>query len=213
MSSALSRALKDFGAEPAAPPVIMPSMSFDDEPSFDDFAEPPPPPIDIDAVRSEAYAEGHAEATRALEEAHETELTAMRAMHKQEMEALQSEFHVAAGERIASDLQQISTSIGQAVSTAVANMLAPVMTEALTEMAIAELAELLAAAMLEGEAGSIVVTGPRALFDSLTAKLGENEALLSHVEAEDVDLSVTIGDSVLVTRMSAWADGVRKVLT
>lgn len=214
MSSALSRYLKDFGAEPVQPAVIMPSMSFDDEPSFMDIVEEAPPPVDIEVLRREAYEEGHAAATSALTEAHETELTATRAMHKQEIESLQSEFHVAAGEKIAEQLRQISASIAQAVSSGVASMLAPVMTEALTEIAIAELAELLTAAIIEGAAGPITVTGPLPLFESLVSKLDEgNSELLSHVDAEDVDLSVTIGDSVLVTRISAWADGVRKVLT
>jgi len=36
--------------------------------------------------------------------------------------------------------------------------------------------------------------------------------MLRHVEMTDIDLSVTIGDNVIVTRMSAWADSLRKVL-
>lgn len=214
MSNALSRYLKDFGAEPVAPAVVMPSMPFDDEPNFAEILDvaPPPPPVDIEALQRESYAEGHEAATKTLTEAHEAELDALREAHKKEILALQTEFFAASGEKIAQHLQQVSSVLGQAVSAGVANMLAPVMTEALTEMAIVELADLVTAAMLEGDVGQITVSGPRELFDSLVSKLGESGELLSHIEAEDIDLTVSIGDSVLVTRMSAWTDGVRKVL-
>jgi hypothetical protein len=47
---------------------------------------------------------------------------------------------------------------------------------------------------------------------ALQAHLGEEAALLRHIEAQDVDLTVTIGESVLVTRMSAWAVSLREIL-
>jgi hypothetical protein len=212
MTNALSRYLKDFGAEQAAAAVVMPEIIHEDEPDFAEILEPSAPPVDIEAVKREAYAEGHEAATQALNEAHEIELEALRTAHREEIEALQSEFQTSAGERIAEHLQQVSTALGQAVSSSVAAMLAPVMTEALTDIAIAELAELVTAAILEGDVGQISVTGPRALFDTLVSKLGESGELLAHVEADDIDLSVAIGESVLVTRISAWTDGVRKVL-
>jgi hypothetical protein len=33
-----------------------------------------------------------------------------------------------------------------------------------------------------------------------------------HVETADVDLTVEFGDAILVTRIAAWSDTVRKVL-
>jgi len=40
----------------------------------------------------------------------------------------------------------------------------------------------------------------------------EPAPVFRHVEMQDVDLTVEFGDAVLVTRMAAWADTVRKVL-
>jgi hypothetical protein len=109
-------------------------------------------------------------------------------------------------------MKTIAAMIGQAISTETANLLAPVMTESLTAGAVADLAELVKAAILDGAVGPITVSGPRDLFDSLAAHLAEHDELLQHIEAQDVDLTVTIEESVLVTRMSAWADSLRKVL-
>jgi hypothetical protein len=210
MRPALSRYLKDFGAERPAPAVFDAGLSFESSQGFDNLHEEPT--IDLDAERQEAYAEGYEAATRELSERHEAELEERASARTLELEALRTEYETDAAERIASSLKQIAVALGQAVSVETAIALAPVMTEVLTEKAVADLADLVAAAILEGAVGTITVDGPHHLFESLASHLGENRSMLRHIEANDVDLSVTIGDSVLVTRMSAWADSLRKIL-
>jgi len=58
----------------------------------------------------------------------------------------------------------------------------------------------------------VTVKGPARLFDVLKGTLGEKAGLLRHLETGDVDLTVEFGDAVLVTRMSAWATSLKKVL-
>jgi hypothetical protein len=207
----LSRYLKDFGAEPA-PAAVMPSMAFEDAM---DFAEPVDAPVlvDIAAERREAYAEGHEAATLSLTEAHQAELDAVNAAHRAELEELKAKFETESVERIAADLQQIATAIGLSVSTEAAKALSPIMTEALTANAIDELATLITASIRDGAVGPITVSGRRTMFDMLSSKLDVDGVLLVLVEAEDIDLSVTIEDSVLVTRMSAWTDSLREVFS
>ena len=129
-----------------------------------------------------------------------------------EMDALRARYEEQAAERIAADLTRIATMLGQAISAEAAAVLAPIMTETMTMKAVADLADLVRTAILDGGAGPISVSGPRHLFEALQASLGEDAALLRHVEAEDVDLTVTIGESVLVTRMSAWAASLKEIL-
>jgi hypothetical protein len=207
----LSRYLKDFGAEPA-PAAVMPSMAFED---MMDFAETVEAPVlvDIAAERREAYAEGQEAATLSLTEAHQVELDEMRAAHQAELEELKAKFETESVERIAADLQQIATAIGLSVSIEAAKALSPIMTEALTANAIDELATLITASIRDGAVGPITVSGRRAMFDMLASKVDVDGVLLVLVEAEDIDLSVTIEDSVLVTRMSAWTDSLREVLS
>jgi hypothetical protein len=205
----LSRYLKDFSAE-QVPPAHVEDMAFA-EPV--EFAESPmEPPVDIEAERRVAYAEGHEAATRELTQRHQAEIDGMAQSSRAEMDALRIRYEEQAAEKIAADMTRIATMLGQAISTEAAAILAPIMTETLTAKAVADLAELVRAAILDGSVGSISVSGPHHLFEVLNSHLGDDGALLRHVEADDVDLTVTIGESVLVTRMSAWAASLKEIL-
>jgi hypothetical protein len=103
--------------------------------------------------------------------------------------------------------EEIATLVSEATATAIA----PIMTEALARKATENLAVLLREAILDGAAAPIVVRGPAKLFDILKGELGEHAALVRHQEADDVDLAAEIGETVLVTRISAWAASLKKV--
>jgi hypothetical protein len=210
MSPAISRYLKDFGAERLAAAAFGPAPSLEKPAGFTELYEEPV--VDIEAERRQAYAEGHEVATQELSEKHQVELEERASAHSLALATLRAEYEIRVAEHIASSLKQIAVALGQAVSVETANALAPVMTDVLTEKAVADLAELVTAAILGGVVGSITVEGPLHLFEILSAQLGEDSAMLRHVEMTDIDLSVTIGDNVIVTRMSAWADSLRKVL-
>ncbi len=210
MSLALSRYLKDFSAEQAPPPPHVEDMAFAEPGEF--LESPAEPPVDVEAERRGAYAEGHEAATLELSQKHQAELDAMAESFRAEMDALRARYEEQAAEKIAADMTRIATLLGQAISADTAAILAPVMTGTLTAKAVAELAELVRAAILDGSAGTISVSGPHDLFEALRTHLGDDGSLLRHVEAPDVDLTVTIGESVLVTRMSAWAAGLKEIL-
>ena len=209
MSLVLSRYLKDFSAE-QVPPSDVADMPFGETAFVPD--SPVEPPVDIEAERREAYAEGHEAARQELSEKHQAELDAMADSFRSEIDALRARYEEQAAERIAADMTRMAAMLGQAISAEAAVALAPIMTETLTASAVADLADLVKAAILDGSAGPMVVSGPHHLFEVLQDHLGDDGALLRHVEAPDVDLAVTIGDSVLVTRMSAWAASLREIL-
>ncbi|MDE1992456.1 MAG: hypothetical protein KGI75_08125 [Rhizobiaceae bacterium] len=210
MSPTLSRYLKDFSAQVPPPPSAIPDISFEEMPAFPEV--PPEPPVDVEAERREAYAQGHEAATQELTEKHQAEMASLTEAHRAELEALRVRYEEQAAQKIADDINRIATMLGQAISAETAAVLAPMMTEALTAKAVADLATMVTAAILDGASGPITVSGPRHLFNMLQSRLGENRALLRHTEAHDVDLTVTIGESVLVTRMSAWASSLREIL-
>ncbi|AYG58109.1 hypothetical protein QD460_23920 [Rhizobium jaguaris] len=210
MSPTLSRYLKDFSAEPPPQSPGIPDMPFEETLDFPE--SPVAPSIDIEAERREAYAQGHEAATQELTQRHQAELDTIATTHRGEMEALRARYEERAAEKIAAGLRELATVLGQAISAEAAAALAPVMTEALTAKAVADLAERVTAAILDGAAGPITVSSPRHLFEMLHTHIGQNGVLLRHVEARDVDLTVTIGESVLVTRMSAWAASLKEIL-
>jgi len=195
VSLTLSRYLKDFSAEQVVPPHVE-DMVFAEPAEF--IESPLAPPIDIEAERRAAYMEGHEAATQELTQKHQAELEARDAASRAEMDAMRIRYEEQAAEKIAADVTRIAAMLGQAISTEVAAILAPIMTETLTTKAVADLAEL--------------VRVPRHLFEVLHDRLGDDGSLLRHVEADDIDLTVTIGESVLVTRMSAWAASLKEIL-
>ncbi|PDS41940.1 hypothetical protein CO662_27105 [Rhizobium anhuiense] len=208
MSISLSRYLKDFGEPEPSPPVL----------DMDDFGgdmfpeTPSEPAIDVEAERREAYAEGRAAATAELTEKHALEARTLAEVHARQLEELKLRYEVEAAAVIASRIRDIAEELAQLVSAGAAAAIAPVMTEALAAEAAENLATLLRDAILEGAAGPIVVKGPTRLFDILKAELGEHAEAVRHFETDDIDLAVEIGDSVIVTRMSAWAASLKKVL-
>ncbi|EJC82580.1 hypothetical protein Rleg4DRAFT_4295 [Rhizobium leguminosarum bv. trifolii WSM2297] len=208
MSITLSRYLKDFGEpEPSAPIIEMDDFGGDGFPEM-----PSEPAIDVEAERRDAYAEGHAAATADLTEKYEREAQTLAEIHARELEELKLRYEVEAAAIIASRVRDIAEEVAQLVSAGAAIAIAPVMTEALAAKAAESLAVLLRDAILEGAAGPIVVRGPTRLFDLLKAELGEHAGAVRHFETDDIDLAVEIGESVIVTRMSAWAASLKKVL-
>ncbi|MEZ2132984.1 MULTISPECIES: hypothetical protein [unclassified Sinorhizobium] len=211
MSAMLARYLKDFGE--TKPEISTPSPEiFEEDGAFDfgDISEDPP--VDIEAERREAYAQGHAAAVEELSQKHQTEIEELTSAHRREIEALSRKYETDTAALIAAKVREIASAVADTVSSQAAEAIAPVLTEALTETAVANLARLIEEAVLEGSAGPITVRGPRSLFDLLIGQLGEDAGLLRHIEADDLDLSVDIGDAALVTRISAWAVSLRKVL-
>ena len=210
MSIMLSRYLKDFGAPSPSEPII----DVDDcaVETASAFAElPKESEIDVEAERREAHSEGFAAATAELTEKYEREAQAVAEAHVREIEELKLRYEIEAAAVIASRIRDMAEEIATLVSEVTATAIAPIMTEALAKKAAENLAALLREAVLEGAAAPIIVRGPAKLFDILKDELGEHAALVRHHEADDVDLAAEIGETVLVTRISAWAASLKKV--
>lgn len=207
----LARYLKDFGE--TKPEISIPSPQvFEEDGAFDFGDVPEDPPVDVEAERREAYAQGCAAAAEELSQKHKAEIEELAGAHRREIEALTRKYETDTVALVAAKVREIATDVANAVSSQAAEAIAPILTDALTEAAVANLARLIEEAILEGSAGPVTVRGPRSLFDLLVGQLGKDVGLLRHVEADDLDLSVDIGDAALVTRISAWAVSLRKVL-
>jgi hypothetical protein len=210
VSAQLSRYLKDFGEPVVVAPVVEVDDFANDFGSLADIAAEPT--VDLEAERHSARAQGHAEATAALTEKYELEAQTVALVHQREVEELRDRYEVETATLIASRLDAMAGEIATLVSATVAKALAPVMTDVLSQKAAVDLGGILREAMLEGDVGTVTVKGPARLFDVLRSSLGEKAGLLRHHETGDVDLTVEVGDAVFVTRMSAWATSLKKVL-
>lgn len=211
MNSPLARYLKDFGqVVPAAHTFVPDPLEDDISIGLNDF--PDEQPVDVEAERQQAYAEGQEAASRSLSETHETEIEAMAEAHRGEIDALKQKHEAELAALMAVKFREIAAEVARAVSDGAAAAIAPVLSESVVQASIASLARLLEEAILEGTAGPITVKGPAALFERLQNEIGSGSGLLRHVEADDLDLSVDVGEAALVTRISAWTASLKKVL-
>lgn len=211
MTSAVSRLLKDFGApdRPQRGQRSLPGATRSD----DRAPAPIAPVVDVEAVRVAAYEEGwraaaeecaaHSAAEAAArEKAHEEALAALARRHEEEVAG-----HVA--QAVAALLPG---AVGQ-VSDLLAGILAPLLTEDLTSRMLEAFAADLSRALGEERTASVRVSGPRALFDRLAARLEGSGVALLHVEAEAVDLSFEVDGTTVETRLSAWTRALSEALS
>jgi hypothetical protein len=215
MSMPLARYLKDFSTT-APPPPAAPTPAFE-MPTVDAFdmdfpALPEPEAVDVEAIRREAYAEGHEAGEKAASERFEGDRQAADIAHAQQLAERDQKLRDEFAALLAAKLPEVIEKLSLSVSEQAARALAPVIGEALAEKAVKDLAELLQAAIAAGEAGSVSVKGPRSLFQKLQAEMPEHTGFLRHIEDEDLDLTAEFGDAALVTRISAFTASLKKVL-
>jgi hypothetical protein len=214
MSSPLSRYLQDFGkVEPPPMPPALPSPIQEDFGSSFDF-EPAPEVVTVDlaAERATAFAEGQ-EAGRAdaiaLWEAQRAEI---EARHAEELTALKMTVEAEAAQRIDAQLTTAVTSLARHLSDQMALVLAPLVQEALMAKALEETSRMISEALTSEEVTVVTIHGPLKLFEKIKALLTDVAKQLKHVEADDLDITVDVDEAALVTRMSAWAASLQKVL-
>lgn len=216
MSLQLARYLKDF-SEPRRlrspflhDGALAGSTNLAEEPAFD--LSTSVPEIDLDAEREQAFAAGRAEAEAELSARHKAEIEDLRKAHAAEIDALRDRLERHALSVIAERFKSMSDTLADLVASQAANVLAPVLDEVLAEKAIADLAAAIRAALPEGDGVVVTVKGPFNLFEKLKLQFEGGAPIFRHLEADDLDLVAEFGDAVLVTRMAAWADTVRRVL-
>ncbi|WP_337266103.1 hypothetical protein [Oryzifoliimicrobium ureilyticus] len=207
MSGLFSR-LKDFSTPELPPAPALPV--FEDD--FPVFSDPPPPSIDLEAEREEAYQRGRADAIAEVTQRFEDEIQTRSILHEREVDELRRRYEEEFAASIKESLQKLAPQIAQLVSEKTAEAIVPLFNEIVVEKAIKALAALLQETIGEGGAAAVVVQGPASLFALLKAQLGEGAQILRHHETDDMDLTVEIDDGLLVTRLSAWAAGLGKVM-
>lgn len=208
MSASLASYLPDFSETQVVPLPIMPD-DFDDEPISAEAVEPP---LDIEAERAKAYAEEHEAAAEDLRRQYDAERQELEKAHAEQLAALKEKHETETVALIAAQFRDVAAATAQALADQTAVILSPLLEEALTAKAVAEMADMIREAMVEGELGTLTVRGPAGLFERLETALGETSAVLRHIEADDLDIAVEMGESALVTRMSAWSASLKKVM-
>ena len=217
MSASISRYLKDFSAPKVdlslVPPRYFPDLD-DDFPANGTFTmkQQVQPVIDVEAERRDAFAQGRAEAEAEQQSLHANEIAALNARHAAELEAMRVRCENEIAAMIYDRYSDMGSQLAIMLADQTARVLAPVMDDVLLQKSIGDLARMITHSIGAGEGAKITVKGPLGLFEALKRHLDDETLIFRHQEKADIDLTVEFGDSILVTRMAAWADTVGKVL-
>ncbi|MBB4010217.1 hypothetical protein [Allorhizobium taibaishanense] len=215
MTMPLAHYLKDFSA-PQPAPSVSDAMSFNDDalmfPDEPMLQLPQPDPVDVGKERREAYAEGHEAAAAEADERHVEAIAKLKEAHAEALQALTEKHQAELARVMYHGLQQIAADVSITVGAQFVEALTPLLSDLLVNKALDDMTALLKAAILDGAVGQVTVTGPEALFKKLSVRMKAHKNLLRHVEADDLDLTVDVGNAALVTRISAWTASLKKVL-
>lgn len=193
-AAALWDLLPDFGAanDHARHPAAQPAP---DKP-----AEP-----DVDALVEAAVARAEAALAARLSEAHQAQLAAEREAAATDAQALMESLGSDIGALISDRLERLQEHICDTMGAAAGRILGGVLSDTLRERSLAALAATIASAIDDPDAVRIQVRGPAHLFEALCTALGERAEKLDFVEAPGFDLTVSVNETVIETRMGEWS--------
>lgn len=164
---------------------------------------------DLEVQIAEAHArgvlEGQAAGQIALEEAARKQAAALEQALAAERQRWSAEQGALLGALIASTLGDIE----QRISDCVAHILQPMLGEQVRAKATGELTRLVNDMLGKGECGKITISGPQDLLAAVEAQLTGLGEGVAFVVAETADMSVSVGDTIMETRIGAWADAIR----
>jgi hypothetical protein len=210
MSAGLARYLKDFSAPP---PVVQPEVSFGlDAMSNFEFDAPVVPEIDLEQERSAAFEEGRAAMRAQLEAVHAEEIAALQDARREGEARMTQMFETEIAVRIANGLAEVESSLTNALSAQVFNALLPLIDEQMAARAIEALVKTVHSIFQDEDGIELVLRGPQSLAGPVSDKLAEGGYKLRHIETDEMDLTVEHGDTVLMTRLSAWSESVGEIL-
>ncbi len=213
MSASLARYLKDFSA-PAAP-IVEPPEVFDlsESDTFPQFIEPEEPPIDLEAERRQAYEKGMAAAVQEMQPGFDEKLAAMEKSHAEELARLKEAHEAELAALTATKIEEMRDNLTATLSANTLNALLPVIDEVIAKKAVDELAREVAAIFEEeGDALTITIHGSQALGELLEEKIKDIGVKIRHRDSDGPDLTLEVGERIIVARLSAWAESLRELL-
>ncbi|WP_422372664.1 hypothetical protein [Hoeflea sp.] len=174
--------------------------------------QPARPAVDVEAIRAEARAEGEAAMRNELEARHATERDAAAARHAAELEALRAELETLAAKSIPGAIEARSAEIADAIAGDVAEILAPLIDEAVRGRVVGQLAAEIRGILATENAGQITVAGPESLAAALCDRLGADAARISVIHAEQFDIEIETERTLLASRLSEWTQALKESL-
>ena len=209
MSGALARYLKDFSQDAAPEPAVHFAMDTPVTSFESDWPAEPEVVIDIEEVKSKAFAEGQEAGKREQLLAQETELDALRALHDKEREAMRTRYEDEIATHLATSVTSMKHAIAGNVESACLRLFETVMERELANTAATDVSAKIIREIQDGFAGTIKITGPDRLLARIRETLGDVDNQVDYDASDDIDIKVQLDSSVLMTRLSEFFQNTR----
>lgn len=169
-------------------------------------------PDRIEAARASGFASGEAAAKAALE----TRLAEQREAHARELVAARQAWVSGEAQRLAERLAASLGDLEARLADAASRALAPVLRAEVARQAIADLSAELEL-LLAKEAGiAVTISGSEDLIEALRGRLADELAgkalSVTYQPSNAPDVRVVAGQTILETRLGAWAAKIREAL-
>tara|TARA_R110002126_G_scaffold51072_22_gene140173 strand:- start:440 stop:1063 length:624 start_codon:yes stop_codon:yes gene_type:complete len=199
MSLAFAQHLQDFGSPNGM--VHLPIFA-DEDPSH--LAIVPDVEINIEDERTNAYQEGYDAAIAALTEQHQAAEHALKLNFETEKANLEAQL----GDLVVQQFQHSITSQieqqSEIIKAEVGKVLTHVVSQSLAEDALAQLQNLIKSSFQDNPNSKIRIEGPQDLIDRIQSGLGADFKNIELTPSENIDLTVEIDRTLLVTKFGEW---------
>jgi hypothetical protein len=156
------------------------------------------------AMIDEAYAKGFESGKAAAETQMAARLEEREAAHREELSSARETWaQLESGtlaQQLARGLQELETRLAETT----ARILKPFLGAELQRRAIADLVESLTALRAQEKVATITISGAADLLEALRAQLGGKVDNVDYRPSQSCDVHVTLGQTVLETRIGAW---------
>lgn len=155
-------------------------------------------------VEVEAAHDSKWEEIEKLTQSHREEIAELKRLHQAELDAVAGSLENEAIRSLAATLARFQETLANDVVSRIAAFLQDVAGDRIKQDSLAAFCEAVKANIANGENTRIEITGSKPLLDELKAGLTDAETIITFAEAETEDLTASVDDQVIVTRIGEW---------
>lgn len=161
---------------------------------------------DLELQIADAHARGVLEGRASAQAEHEAVAAAQAASFEQRLASERQKWADEQGAHLAQQIATAFADLERRISDLVSEALKPVLSEQIRIRAVADLSRVLDGLLSKGDYAKVTVSGPADLLAAMKARLAGGHSGLSFVETEGADITVRADETILATRVGAWAD-------
>lgn len=160
---------------------------------------------ELTAKTEEAYQRGKSEAQAAALAEQESKLAQEKVRYAIKLAQERERWANEQGATIAAGIADACRNLETEIAAAVARILEPFLSTAITQQAVAAFVDQLAVVAADPSRPVLRVTGPGDLLDAVRRKMGSPTVTIEYRVSEGAEIRAVVDQTVIETQLSAWA--------